>query len=113
MSGTAEASQPCKGSLFEEAGMERLTVISPRRQIPRPPDGILRRSFRVGRRTVTITHDVGAIIPGASGQTRIQWAPDFPTRLSAAEIRLYRRRRNAVLQELADMLGGNVMVADV
>ena len=93
--------------------MGKLTVITPQRQIPRPPGGILRRSFRMGRRTVTITYDVDAFAPGASSETIIQWSPDTPARLSAAEIRLYRKRRNLILQEIADMLGGNVVVADV
>jgi hypothetical protein len=91
----------------------KLTVISPQRQVPSPHDGILRRSFKVGRRTVTITHDVDAIGPGISGQTNIRWSPDLPARLSAAEIKLYRKRRNAIFQEIADIIGGNVAVADI
>jgi hypothetical protein len=107
------AQNTLQGILFREVGMAKVTVIRPQRQLPRPPGGVLHRSFRMGRRTVTITHDVDAIGPGVSGQAVIQWSPDVPTRLSAAEIRLYRKRRNLILQEIADMLGGNVVIADV
>jgi hypothetical protein len=94
------------------ADMERLTVISPKRQL-RPHDGILRRSFRVGPYTVTITHDLDSFEPGVVSQTNIQWSPDRPARLSAAEIKFYRKRRNAIFQEIADTIGGKIMVADV
>lgn len=89
-----------------------MTVISPKRQSPRPHDGILRRSFKLGAHTVTITCDTSAIGPGVTAQTNIQWAPDLPTRLSTADIKFYRKRRNAILQEIADIIGGNVVVAD-
>jgi hypothetical protein len=92
-----------------------ITVIEPQQSQPPPLGGVLRRSFRVGRYTVTITKDLDAIAPGVSGQVNIVWHPKLPRKgtLSKAQIALYQQRRNEVLQEVANIIGGKVMVADV
>jgi hypothetical protein len=96
-----------------ELGMNKLTVIAPQRRQPRPTSGVLRHSFRVGDYTVTVTLDLAAATPGAAGQTNIQWSPGLPrSPLSKAELSLYRKRRNAALQEVANVIGGKVMVAE-
>ncbi len=90
----------------------RITVITPRRQLPRPSDGILRRSFRVGGYTVTLTHDL-ACTPGATGQVNVQWSPRMPRKLTAAQFERYRRLRNETYQEFSDIIGGSIVVADI
>jgi hypothetical protein len=91
----------------------RITVLRPQRSAPLPPDGVLRRSFPVSWRTVTITMAVAAYGRGVVGQTRVQWSPDPPRRLSKAERRQYRAGRNALYQEVADVIGAAVAVAEV
>ena len=69
------------------------------------------RSFRVGRRVVTIT-----MPPTKRGEVRstvIEWEPDVPPRLSKRELRQYRAGRNAALRELAEVIGGSILVIDV
>ena len=54
-----------------------------------------------------------ALTPGAKSQTNIERSPDLPRRsLSKAELKLYRKHRNAIIQEFANVLGGNLMVVD-
>ena len=92
-----------------------ITIIKPQRRQPRPADGIVRRCFLVGRYTATITIDLDAARPGARSQTNVQWAPDMPApgTLSAAELKQYIAGRNAVQQEVANIIGGNILVADI
>ena len=59
-----------------------------------------------------MTHDVDAMTPGARSQVTVQWSP-LPSRLTAEEIRVYLRRRNAVYQEFADITGGKIMMVDL
>jgi hypothetical protein len=111
--------QPAKQS--PTAGGDRglanitFTLIQPTRRQPRPADGIVRRSFPVGRYKVTITIDLDMALPGARGQVNIQWSPDVPSpgTLSKAALAQYVAGRNAVQQEVADITGGNILVADI
>ena len=93
----------------------KVTIITPRRRQRPPPGGILRRQFRVGRFTVTIAMDTAMIAPGVRGQTNIEWQPDLPApgELSPRELRQYIDGRNAIYQEIADIAGGGIAVADV
>jgi len=87
--------------------------IEPQRRQPAPASGILRRSFTISGYTVTFTLMLDALTPGAKSQTNIEWSPDLPRRpLSKAEWKLYRKRRNAIIQEFANITGGNLMVVD-
>jgi hypothetical protein len=90
-----------------------ITVIKPRRSQPRPPGGILRRSYRVSRYTVTWTFYLDALGPGAVSQTNVQWSPDVPAKgeLTQADFRHYRKGRAAIYQEVANIIGGAVAVA--
>ncbi len=92
--------------------MPAITIFEPRRRQPIPPGGILRRSFNVGAYSVTMTHDLDAMRPGARSQVNVQWSP-VPSLLTADEIRLYQRRRNRVYQEFADITGGKIMMVDL
>lgn len=69
------------------------------------------RTWKVGNRTVTLT------LPkpkrGGVQSCVIEWAPDVPPTVSAAELAEYRAGRNAALAELARELGGNVAVLEV
>jgi hypothetical protein len=42
-----------------------------------------------------------------------RWLPETPTLLTKAELREYRRGRDALLAEAGRLLGGNVIVAEV
>jgi len=95
--------------------MPAFTIIKPQRSQPRPPGGILRRSHRVGPYTITWTFDLDAFEPGARSQTNVQWEPDMPPKgwLTKARADRYREGRNAIYQEAADIIGGNLMVVDI
>lgn len=69
---------------------------------------LLVRSFPVGRRTVTIT--IPPIKPGAVVCMSAEWAPSLPRSLSRRELQQYAEGRHAVMAELADIIGGTVMV---
>jgi hypothetical protein len=92
----------------------RLTIIKPQRRRPRPADGIVRRSFPVADYMVTITIHLDATQPGARSRTNVQWSPDVPMpgTLPKAALTQYIAGRNAVQQEVADIIGGNIVVAD-
>jgi hypothetical protein len=77
-----------------------------------PPDRILRSTWRVGPRTVTITQHV-AIIPGAIGQLRAEWEPNPPRKLSKSEWRQYRAGRDAHWQRIANIIGSAVACAEL
>ena len=84
-----------------------MKTFRPERREPMPADGILRSTWSVGRRTVTVVQDV-AIISGAIGQLRAEWEPDPPRRLSKQEWRQYRAGRDAHWQRIANIVGGAV-----
>lgn len=73
---------------------------------------VLVRSFRVGARTCTVT------IPRIAGTRApvsmlVEWSPDIPRNLSAAEWAQYRLGRDAAIREVADLLGGTALVVEV
>ena len=61
------------------------------------------RTWRVGRRTVTMT--APQIRIGQVGMATIEWAPDMPRRLSRRELKQYRTGRDAAFAELCADLG--------
>ena len=68
-------------------------------------------TWDVGRKyKVTLT--LPPIERGALRSAMFEWEPDVPRRLSASEMRQYRRGRNEALQRLAEQLGGNVLVLE-
>jgi hypothetical protein len=92
----------------------KLTITEPRRHRPRPYNNILRRSFPLSDYTVTFTLDLSLVGSGPiTGLVNVEWAPDAPRSLSKAEIKLYRKRRGAIFQEIADITGGSIAVVDV
>jgi hypothetical protein len=42
----------------------------------------------------------------------VNWIPRLPSKLTRVELDLYRRARNAFLQQLATQLGGSVVVIE-
>jgi hypothetical protein len=73
---------------------------------------ILTRSWRVGRRTCTLS--VPQPQPGQTLHVVIEWDPDMPTsRLNAAERRQYRQGRDAAVAELALLVDGVVAVLEL
>ncbi len=69
------------------------------------------RTFRVGRRTVTLT--VPRPVQGGVAIMVMEWAPTVPSGLSRKERRQYRAGRDAAIAELAKTLGLRVIVADL
>ena len=61
------------------------------------------RTWRVGRRTVTMT--APQIRIGQVGMATIEWHPDMPRRLSRREWRQYRTGRDTAFAELCADLG--------
>ena len=61
------------------------------------------RTWRVGRRTVTMT--APQIRIGQVGMATIEWQPDMPRRLSRREWRQYRTGRDTAFAELCADLG--------
>lgn len=72
---------------------------------------ILIRSFRVGRRTVTLTFPRPK--EGSMLAMACEWDPEPPRRLSKAEWRQYRAGRDAAVAELAAELGVTAAVIEL
>jgi hypothetical protein len=85
-----------------------LVTFHPQQFEPAPPGGVLRSSWRVGARVVTVTQDVTAT---GVGMMRAEWSPDVSRKLSKAEWREYRAGRAAHWQRLANIVGGPVLLA--
>lgn len=70
-------------------------------------------TFRVGKRfkcTVTVPR----FEPGDTLALSFEWEPDVPQRpLTKREITDYRRGRDVALNEVARLIGGNVMCVEV
>ena len=92
--------------------MMKLQAFYPQRREPMPANGILRSTWSVGARTVTVTQDV-SIIHGAVGTLRAEWTPDPPRKLSKQEWRQYRAGRDAHWQRIANIIGGAVACAEL
>ena len=90
----------------------KLQAFYPQRREPMPPDRVVRSTWWVGARSVTVTQDV-SIIPGAIGQLRAEWEPDAPRKLSKREWREYREGRDAHWQRIANIIGGAVTCAEL
>lgn len=69
------------------------------------------RSFRVGRRTVTLT--LCKPVAGMVLHSIAEWSPDRPRGLSPRELRQYREGRNAVLGEFAQLVGMRTLLVEV
>ena len=72
---------------------------------------LITRSWKVGRRTVTLT--MPRPMPGQVLHVACEWAPDVPTRLTDAEWGEYRDGRQAALTEIAEALQINLGALDV
>jgi hypothetical protein len=73
----------------------------------------LSTTFRVGRRyRCTITLPL-ALLKAGVAQMGCSWDPCFPKHLRKAEMRDYRRGRDALLAEAAKHIGGSVAVIEV
>ena len=95
--------------------MRSFTIIKPQWQLPRPTDGILRRSHRVGPFTITWTFDLDALEPGVVGQTNVRWEPDLPPKgwLTRKRLARYQAGRNRIYQEVVDITGKRTLVVDL
>ena len=71
----------------------------------------LSRSWPVGSRTCTLT--VPKSKRGAVMSACVEWSPNPPARMNAAEWHQYRTGRNAAIAELAAVLGINAAVVDL
>ena len=90
----------------------KFLTFRPERREPMPADRVVRSTWAVGRRTVTVIQDV-TIIAGAHGQLRAEWEPDRPRKLSKQEWRQYRAGRDAHWQKVANIIGGTVACAEL
>lgn len=69
------------------------------------------RVWKVGDRSCRMTLPKPTV--GRAVQVAVEWAPDQPTRLSAAELVEYRAGRDAAIAEVAQTLGITVGVVDL
>jgi len=95
---------------------QQLHFIKPAESRPLPHDGIVSRSWRVGRFTVTLTLNTNYLEPSEIVQhTNAIWYPRMPTakELSKSDLAAYRNGRNQLYQEIADMTGKTMLIADV
>ena len=91
----------------------KLITFEPQRPEAPTPGGVLRSSWQVSRRAVTLTQDVDACRHGlGAGMMRAEWSPDLPRKLSKHEWRAYREGRNAHHQRIANIIGGVVAYAE-
>jgi hypothetical protein len=64
-------------------------------------------------RTVQINRTLEVVMSAGPLGFVCEWAPDRPRKLNRKEIRRYRSARNALLSEVAERLGGNVLVVEL
>jgi hypothetical protein len=97
------------------SAMPKFTVIKPRQSRDRPACGFVRSTWRVGRCTVTMTINIDAAVRGEMSQSTVEWDPELPPRsaMTKACWRQYRAGRNALYQQVADIIAGNVAVVDI
>ncbi len=69
------------------------------------------RTFRVGKRTVTIT--APQMRAGKVSCAVVEWSPSMPTRLSRREMAQYRRGRDAAFADLCRDLGVRGMLCEI
>ena len=69
------------------------------------------RSFRVGKRTCTLT--LRKPVVGMVLHSTAEWSPEPPQRLSRRELREYREGRNAVFAEFAQITGLRTLLVEV
>jgi hypothetical protein len=65
--------------------------------------------------TVTMTINLDAAVRGEMSQSTVEWDPELPPRsaMTKACWRQYRAGRDALYGQVADILGGAVLVADI
>ena len=79
----------------------------------REPEPLVTTTFRVGRR-FKVAMTIPSFGPGETLAMNVEWSPDVPKRrLNKREIQDYRRGRDAALAEVARLIGGNVLCAEV
>lgn len=71
----------------------------------------LSRAWKVGARTVTLS--MARPVRGRPMSAVVEWDPEAPLHLSAAEWSQYRIGRNAALEELSAELGIRTAVIDL
>jgi hypothetical protein len=74
---------------------------------------VLRNSWRVGKRTVTITQDVTMTRTPGVGWLRCEWSPNVPRKLRKAEMRQYKAGMAVHYQQVANLVGGNVAAVGI
>ena len=95
--------------------MMKMTVIKPRQSRDRPACGYVRSTWRVGRYKVTMSVNLDAAERGEMSQSPAEWDPELPPKsaMTKACWRQYRAGRNALYQQVADIIAGAVLVADI
>lgn len=68
------------------------------------------RSWEVGRYTATLSCPRPR--PGQVQAAVIEWHPEIPQRLTAAEVEAYRAGRDAAMRDLARRMGGRAGVVE-
>jgi hypothetical protein len=69
------------------------------------------RTFRVGRRTCTIT--IPRPTPGFACCLSVEWAPDIPAQLSSRELAEYRAGRDGAIALLAQQFDTRAVVIEL
>jgi hypothetical protein len=72
---------------------------------------VLLSEWTVGRRSVRLVQDVTAWF--GAGVLRCEWRPDAPRKLSKIEWRQYRAGRATHHQQLANIIGYTIAVAEL
>jgi hypothetical protein len=94
----------------------KLIVFKPTGDSDLPSDAILRSVFKVGRFTCELMIDCGLAAPGR-GPVQVnmlaKWAPSVPRKLNKHALDEYRAGRNALYGMAANVLRGNVLLAEL
>lgn len=93
------------------ASSERPRITSPGAVEMSAEAAALTRSFRVGKRTCTLTVPAPRI--GSAVTMVVEWTPTVPRRLTKAELRAYRAGRDAALADLALLTGLQTCVVEI
>jgi hypothetical protein len=95
----------------------KVTVFKPSADVDLPPDAVLTNTFKVGRFKCTMTIDCGVFDrnQGAPFQAHVtaEWAPSMPRKLNKRALNEYRAGRDILYGMAANVIRGNVRLAEL
>jgi hypothetical protein len=89
-----------------------IRVSLPKEQTVSGPRSIHERSEQAFTATGRINRRITLTVTAGPGGITAEWSPAMPARLNGAELDAYRRIRGEALRQLAERMGGAVLVLE-